>query len=134
MMKLPSDRGKTKAVIFTSLTDDEDKALDANLTITIERGNLKCTVSPNAVYAYGEIDFSMDSDDMLVLSDFNWFSFYQDHGFWMPANYDYKNHCCYSPTKKAQWFDTVCPEKVAQYIHGYIGKPKKTLIFKVILQ
>lgn len=125
-------KGFRYGVIVTSLTDKEEDAIDRGDTITIERGNCTFTISPKDIYVYGEIDFNNKSEDMSVIADLNWFATYEDYGMCMPANYDYKTHSARSPFNIPQWIDTTCCEKAAQYAHGFIGKPKRTVIFKSV--
>lgn len=120
------------SVILTSLTEKEEDILDKGCVIKIERSGINFRISPDDLIAYGEIDFSTGSDDYNTIQDF----VYLDHlgmlGKSIPARYNYKEHCCYSPVgcKHYQTFDTTDPAKVAQYAHAFIGKPKRSIIFK----
>lgn len=115
--------------IMTYLTKDEEVDIDNKKTITIQRGSREFTISPRDIYCYGEIDFNTGSDDYKELAKLKFLNHLCFCGVWIEANYDYKNHCCYSPIKRKQWYDTTRPEIVAQYTHGILGKPKRCIIF-----
>lgn len=132
-LKLPSDKGRDKAIIITSITDEEDKLLDKGESIIIKRGEATFLVEPRNVYCYGAIDFKSGSEDMEVIADMNWFSSCIDIGFPLPGDYNYEKHCCYTTGKKPTYYDTTSPERVAQYCHAFIGKPSKTVIFKIVV-
>lgn len=133
-IKVPSDKGRDKVIIITSLTEEEDKALDKGETIIIERGKHKFLVEHKNIYCYGEIDFTNGSEDMEIISDFNWYgNSGADYGFHIPANYDYEAHRCYSPSRKPMFYDTFSVDRITQYCHAFIGKPKMTIIFKMQL-
>lgn len=125
-------KGYKYGVVVTSLTERDEELLDEGKTIVIERGNCIFTISPKDIYVYGEIDFNNKSEDMSVIADLNWFDTYQDHGLPIPARYHYKTHTATSRFNVAEWVDTTCPEKAAQYAHGFIGKPQRTIIFKSV--
>lgn len=116
---------------MTYLTDKEEQLLDSNRIIDIERGNCTFHISPMDIIAYGAIDFTDGSDDMIRMEDFKILDHLIERGMAMPASYDYETHSCLSPTSKPQHYDTTCPEKYLQYVHGFLGKPKITVIFKI---
>lgn len=122
-------KGYRVAVVMTSLTEKEELAIDDGKTIQLDRGNCTFYVGPKDVYCYGEINFHNHSEDMDVISEFPWFNTYEDHGVCIPARYNYETHTA-KTENKLQWFDTTRPERIAQYAHGFIGKPKRTIIFK----
>ena len=115
---------------MTYLTEQEEKLLDEGKTIIISRKNTDFTIRPIDLVAYGKIDYSDDSEDLDTISQFNWFR--NDNkmcGFVMPSEYDYKTHSVTSDIKGGRKFDTTQCDIVAQYIHGCIGKPERTIIF-----
>ena len=124
------DKTKRKSIIITSITQDEENELDKNHSITIIRGKKKFNINPNDIECYGIIDFHSGSEDMDTIADFNWLDHLSFCGIWVPANYDYEEHCAYSTIKVPKWYDTTRPEIVAQYCHGIIGKPERCVIFK----
>ena len=115
--------------IMTYLTKAEEVALDKKETIEITRGFRHFTISPRDIYCYGEIDFHNGSDDYKELAKMKFLSHLCFCGIWIEANYDYDRHCCYSPIKRKQWYDTTRPEVLSQYAHGILGKPRRCIIF-----
>lgn len=115
--------------IMTYLTKEEEVKLDNKETIEIDRGFRHFTISPRDVYCYGEIDFHNGSDDYKELAKMKFLNHLCFCGVWIEANYDYDKHCCYSPIKRKQWYDTTRPEVLSQYTHGILGKPKRCIIF-----
>lgn len=115
--------------IMTYLTKEEEIALDNKETIEIDRGFRHFIISPRDVYCYGEIDFHDGSDDYKELAKMKFLNHLCFCGVWIEANYDYDKHCCYSPIKRKQWYDTTRPEVLAQYTHGILGKPRRCVIF-----
>ena len=93
-------------------------------------GKYEFIIEPANKPIYGLIDFTTNSDDYHVLETMNWLDWVTMFGIVIPANYDYEHHCCYSPIKIPRTYDTSNPAKVAQYLHGCLGKPQFTLIFR----
>lgn len=123
------DSGVAIRTIMTYITPEEEQALDDKKTITIDRGSRRFEISPKDVYCYGHIDFRSGSDDYKQLAKMKFLNHLSFCGIWIEANYDYKKHCCYSPIRRKQWYDTTRPEVLAQYTHGVLGKPKLCIIF-----
>ena len=48
----------------------------------------------------------------------------------VPSDYNYEEHCCYSPIRSYRYYDTTNPAVVAQYMHARLGKPQRCCIFK----
>lgn len=119
------------SVIMTHITEEEEQNLDNNIPIKIKRGNLTFFIQPQTVYCYGEINFNTGSDDYKTIGTFNWLDHLVTRGIGVPANYDYKTHTCVSKINQYQFYDTVKPEIIAQYLHGVLGKPQRTVIFKL---
>lgn len=117
---------------MSSLTEDEEKRLDNKETIEIIREGTKFTIAPTDVYCYGNIDFHTGSDDYKQLAKFTFLNHLCFCGIWVPADYNYDKHVCYSEIGRPTWYDTTRPEVLAQYVHGILGKPKRTIIFKCI--
>lgn len=112
------------------LTQKQEEQLDANETICIIAGESKFYVSPKDVYCYGEIDFSTNSEDLNIIAEFNWFDYINLRGASMVSDYNYEHHVAYSDIKCPRHFDTTRPDVISQYVHGCLGKPKRTIIFK----
>ena len=121
---------QNESVVMTYITEAEEKAIDKGKTITLKRGNLKFTIQPSNIYCYGEIDFNNDSEDMDVISTFNWLDHLITRGVCVPSNYDYNKHECISINKRPMWYDTTKCELYAKYVHACLGKPKRCLIFR----
>ena len=120
---------ETELIIMIPISEKEELALDKGLLVT-KRNDFMFTIDKSTVIAYGEIDFHNSSDDFDVIQGMNWLDTVQGLGVIIPANYDYKEHCCYSPYKFYTQYDTSNPALVAQYFHARLGKPKRCCIFK----
>lgn len=112
-----------------SITEEEEHMLDEGYLKTTKNG-IEFDIPANKVICYGEIDFNNGSDDLHVIENMNWLNHLLALGICVPANYNYKEHCCYTPIAKMKWYDTTNPAIVAQYVHGRLGKPKRCCIFK----
>lgn len=121
---------KTQSIVMSYLTPEEEKKLDTGETINIIRGNCRFVINQSDVIAYGEIDFSNDSDDLNYFIDLNWFNDKKLVGFSIPSQYDYENHTTISDRKLIKYYDTKRPEAVVQYVHSVLNKPKISVIFK----
>ena len=117
-------------IVMTSITADEEKALDNGHNISITRGNQTFVVFDKYIYFYGEIDFNTGSIDMEELAEEDWFDRYDGSAFWLPGKYDYKYHSAEIRNGKLTYFDTTKVDKILQYVHGKLGKPQRTIIFK----
>lgn len=124
------DKINKYSIIISSITEEEELDLDNNKAITIKRGNKTFNIQPNNIECYGVIDFHNSSDDMDIIADFNWLNHLTFGGVVVPSNYDYERHCVQTPLNIPLVYDTFRPEVVAQYAHGLIGKPERSIIFK----
>lgn len=115
---------------MTSITEKEEKLLDANKTIQITRGNREFIIEPTNIICYGEIDYSNSSEDLDFIAQLDWYKTNSFCGFIMPSEYNYEDHTVTADIKGGRRFDTTQCDLVAQYAHGCIGKPKRTVIFK----
>ena len=118
-----------ECIIMIPITEKEEEKLDNGFLVT-HRNGLTFTIEKTNVICYGEIDLNTSSDDFDVIQGMNWLDTVQGLGVIIPANYDYKEHCCYSPYKFYTQYDTSNPALVAQYFHARLGKPKRCCIFK----
>lgn len=123
---------RTECVIMSYITEKEEELIDNGKTIVIKRGNTKFTINPANIYCYGIIDFHPDSEDIDIISTFNWLDHLIIRGICIPANYNYDKHQCLSINKKPMWFDTLRCDYLARYAHGFLGKPERTIIFRQI--
>ena len=117
-------------VIITGITEGEELLLDDGHAITITRGDMIFVIEPKDIVAYGIIDFSTNSEDYETIEEFRYLDHLGLFGVSIPANYHYDEHCAYSDTNRYKTFDTTNPARLAQYAHGFIGKPERSLIFK----
>lgn len=125
------NREARRRIVITSITEEEELALDSGQEITIIRGDVPFIVNPKIVEYYGIIDFNDDSDDMNVIATTsNWFNNVTTCGMWLPSNYNFKEHCALSDLDIPRVYDTYKPEVVAQYGYACIGKPERCAIFK----
>lgn len=115
---------------MTHLNEKEEKSLDDAGVVKLKRGSLTFNVFKKDVYCYGEIDYNKGSDDYETLSNQDWFIDCDMQGVMVPSNYDYENNIIVSDIKGGRWYDTVKTEIVAQFKHGQLGKPKRSIIFK----
>ena len=56
----------------------------------------------------------------------------EEKGVTIYSNYDYETHSCSSPEKYCLWTETWHPAVLAKMAHGYLGKPKRILLFNQI--
>lgn len=126
----PSNKRDCISVVMSHITLDEEKTLDSGDNIVIKRGNISFRVSPENLYCYGEIDFNDESEDLETIDGFDWFNHLIFSGYHVPNDYDYETHTCYSPLSCYRTRETWHPADAAQYLHGFLGKPKRTVIFR----
>lgn len=111
------------------ISEKEEKLLDNGFLRTVRNG-FSFGIDKRNVICYGEIDFRDGSDDFEVIQGMNWLDHIMGLGICVPSDYNYEEHCCYSPTKRYRYYDTSNPAIVAQYFHGRLGKPQRCCIFK----
>ena len=120
-------------IIITPISEKEEANLDSlsnDNFITITRGNQDYTIENRNVIAYGQIDFHQGSDDFNALENMTWLNYLTTRGICIPSDYNYDEHCCYTPTNMYRYYDSTNPAYVAQYYHARLGKPERCLIFK----
>lgn len=115
-----------RPVIMTAITEEEEKLIDEDKTITIKRGNTKFTVSKKNIYGYGHIDFSDNSDDREDVDDFNFLNTL-DFGGYPISTFDYDKGVF-----TGSWHATWHPFVVCQLMHAHLGKPDRVCIFRAI--
>lgn len=116
-------------IIIIPISEKEELALDKGLLVT-KRDGFQFTIDKSTVICYGEIDFHDGSDDFDVIQGMNWLDHLGALGICVPSDYNYEEHCCYSPIKSYRYYDTTNPAIVAQYMHARLGKPQRCCIFK----
>lgn len=122
-----------ESVVITYLTEKEERQIDEGLEdgdfLILRRGEQVFKLFPNRIYAYGDIDFSTNSNDYKELATFAWLDHYGFKGKPIPAKYNYDKHICLGTSKGYLHTETYKSEVLAQYCHGCLGKPKRTVIF-----
>jgi len=128
-----TEKGRTCEIIMTYLTEEEEYKIDNDEVVKLERGSVTFEVSKSKIYAYGEIDFRTGSEDYEVLADMTWLNHCTLRGVNVLSNYNYKHNTATSDIPSGRYYDSMSPEVVAQFKHGQLGKPKRTVIFKRII-
>ena len=118
--------------IITGITELEHKKLKNLNDLHIIRGDCKFHITPDDVLCYGDIDFHEGSDDSKELDTFNWLEHLGAKGIGIPSRYNYDKHECTSPINKCLTTETFRNSVLCRYLHGCLGKPKFTLIFREI--
>jgi hypothetical protein len=118
--------------IMTGISELEHKKLKNSFDLHIVRGNCEFDVTPDDVLCYGDIDFHEGSDDCKELDTFNWLEDLSAKGVGIPSRYNYDKHECTSPINKYLITETFRNSTLCRYIHGCLGKPQYTLIFREI--
>lgn len=117
------------AIIMAPLTEKQEEILDNGESIDIKIENTTVSIDADSVYCYGEVDFSPASEDCELIATFDWFDI-TDKVFYLPSDYNYKEHTATSIKHNVKYYDTKDCKKVARYCHGCLGKPKRVVIFK----
>ncbi len=118
-----------ESIIMIPITEKEEKSLDNGYLHWVrEEGEFVIDNTNKPIY--GNIDFNTNSDDYNVIENMNWLDYRITLGIHVPSNYDYKEHCCYSDTKRYKTYDTLNPAVVTQYKHALMGKPERVCIFR----
>ena len=116
--------------IITGINDIEHKKLKSLNDLHIVRGNCEFNITPDDVLCFGDIDFHEGSDDCKELDTFNWLEHLVAKGIGIPSRYNYDRHECKSPINKYLITETFRNSTLCRYLHGCLGKPHYTLIFR----
>lgn len=116
--------------IMTGISELECKKLKDSNDLNIVRGDSKFYITPDDVICYGNIDFHEGSEDCEQLDTFDWLDNIGVKGVSIPSRYNYDKHECSSPNKHYLWFETFRNSTLCRYLHGCLGKPEFTLIFR----
>lgn len=108
------------------LTQDEEDEIDEGNTIILRRGSCTFCVSKNNIFAYGAIDYD-DDDDLDIIADKTWFDTGSMFGVKVAANYDYNTN----KMEIKRWYDTTDPVAICRFKHGQLGKPERSIIFRI---
>ena len=125
----------TKNTIMIPIDEDEELLIDNidKQTLHFHRGDRTFSVQMKDVYCYGEVDFT-DKDTLDKINDFKFLDHLEAVGAHVYSNYDYETHSCSSPKEYCLWTETWHPAVLAKMAHGYLGKPKRILLFNQILK
>ena len=116
--------------IMTGINELECKKLKALNDLNIVRGDSKFHITPDDILCYGDIDFHEGSEDCDQLDTFNWLDNLGVKGISIPSRYNYDKHECTSNNKFCIWTETFRNSTLCRYLHGCLGKPQYTLIFR----
>lgn len=116
-------------IIIIPINEKEEKFLDSGF-LKVVRGNQKFTITSDNIICYGDINLHTNSDDFCTIEDMKWLEHLTCRGIVVPSDYNYDEHCCYSPCERARYYDTTNPAIVTQYKHAMLDKPKRCCIFK----
>ena len=119
------------AINIAPLTEEQEEILDRGNEIIAVYDDIKYTIRPTSVIAYGEIDLNFDSDDVNTLDEFD---LMRDANMpcYLPSLFNYEKSCTYKDNKREDYkytetYDTIT---VLRYKHCIIGKPKRIIIFR----
>ena len=125
--------GETKndnvRIIMTYLNDYEEQLLNKRQALVIRRGIFKFEVHPQYVIAYGDLNFTPNSDDILLINKTGAFDRHNIRIF-MPSEYHYETHTVTSDRPAGRWYETDNPITFLPFLHGCLNKPINTIIFK----
>jgi hypothetical protein len=122
-----------RQIIMTYITEEEEAAIDRGEVVTLNRGNHTYSIRQNCIYCYGEVDFKSDKD-LGQINNFNFLNHLGFSGVHIYSNYDYDKHICYSPKRYLLWTETWSPAQLAKMAHGYLGKPKRIVLFNFTIR
>lgn len=121
-----------ESIIITGINEKEYKLIKEGKDINIVRGDFGFNISSNNVICFGIIDFNNNSEDCEILDGFDWFNKLIAKGIDIPSKYNYEKHECSSPIKHCLWTETFKISTYCKYLHGCLGKPALSLIFRQI--
>ena len=126
-------RSEIKSTIMIPINKNEELLIDNidKQTLHFHRGNRTFSVQMRDIYCYGEVDFN-DKNTLDKINNFNFLDYLEEKGVTIYSNYDYETHSCSSPEKYCLWTETWHPAVLAKMAHGYLGKPKRILLFNQI--
>lgn len=111
--------------------DEDDEILIDNIdksTIKFTRGNRTFSVTMRDIYCYGEVDFK-DENTINQIDNFKFLDYLNESGVPIYSRYNYDTHSCNTPKNRCLWTETWSPAELAKMAHGYLGKPKRILLF-----
>lgn len=122
--------GKTTKVFYIaeidkSIEDEIENKKSEFIKFPI-KGNV-INIPKTQICFYGEMDFITGSEDYETIKDYD--DLFSGNPSFIPANYNYNEHSCTIEDNFKIW-ETFRPERIVQYFHGRLGKPKRCMIFK----
>lgn len=117
---------------ITSITENEIERIKKECPLRISRDNIEFYIENDDVLCYGPIDFHNGSEDCKVIDTFGWLDRLGIKGICIPSGYNYDKHECIGNNKGLLWTETFKNSTLCRYLHGCIGKPEFTLIFRQI--
>lgn len=130
VLNVHDDKIHKEFFIMTGINEKEYNKLKHGDDISIKRGNQNFVILSDNILCFGEIDFHEGSDDSKELDTFNWLDNLGAKGIGIPSRYNYDRHECTSPINKYLWTETFRNSTLCRYVHGWLGKPQYTLIFR----
>ena len=123
-------RVETRLTVMIPIDEEEEKIIDNidKSILTFHRGKRSFSVAIKDIYCYGEVNFE-DEDTLNQINEFKFLDYLGEVGVHIYSNYDYKTHSCSSTKNRCLWTETWNPAKLAKMAHGYLGKPKRILLF-----
>ena len=130
IISVHNDKIHKELFIMTGISEVEHRKLKNLNDLYIVRGNCEFHITPDDVLCYGDIDFHEGSYDCIELDTFNWLEHLVAKGIGIPSRYNYDKHECTSPINKYLITETFRNSTLCRYLHGCLGKPQFTLIFR----
>ena len=118
------------SVIMMPITAEQEVQLDKGHNISLKLETRVFSLGASDLYCYGEIDLTKGSNDCEIFKSFDFMDHLRSKGIHIYSNYNYANHTCSSDLKEPRWKETFAPEEFAQYVHGFLGKPKRIILFR----
>ena len=118
-----------EVILIAAITEEQEKELDKGF-LKYKDSKSTFNIDSSCKPIYGPIDFTTGSDDYNVIETMNWLDHLTSIGIIVPSDYNYEEHCCYSPYKRPRYYDTTNPAIVAQYKYACLGKPERVCIFR----
>ena len=125
------DKLSSKSIIVAPLTAEQELKLDSGQLIEIKTKDCNFRVDKRNVYFYGVIDFNKDSNDYAIMCNSPICDDLGTQGRCVPSDYDYEEHVCNSPISKPRYYETWKPGIILRYCYAMLGKPERTVIFRI---
>lgn len=120
-------------VVMLGITEEQEKKLDKGEDFIIKTNLGSFHIESEFCFAYGELDLSPNSDDIIKMDKADWFKSIEIC-HWIPSEYDYETHTVTSDKRGGRTFSTIYLRDYLPYLHGCINKPKRIVIFKEYLK